>query len=146
MLHVGNSRRVIFDIEDWTNPEGDTGAYLLYSIARIAGIQRKGGEGVDLSAPLGAGSEFGNEAERALLNHLLRFPAEVARAEETCDPSGLANYVFDGAKRFSRFYQECPVLKAAGSLRQARLMLAASTQVVFTRALDLLGIETVEAM
>ncbi|MDF1701225.1 MAG: arginine--tRNA ligase, partial [Planctomycetota bacterium] len=112
MLHVGNNRRVIFDIEDWTNPEGDTGAYLLYSLARIAGIQRKGGDGVDLSAPLPAGSGFGAETERALLGHLLRFPAEVRRAEETCDPSGLANYVYEGAKHFSRFYAECPVIQA----------------------------------
>ncbi|MCA9573426.1 MAG: arginine--tRNA ligase, partial [Myxococcales bacterium] len=41
MLHVTNNRRVVFDVEAWTNPEGDTGAYLLYALARIAGIQRK---------------------------------------------------------------------------------------------------------
>ena len=146
MLHVGNNRRVIFDIEDWTNPEGDTGAYLLYSLARIGGIGRKGGDDVDLTADLPSDSGFGHETERALLNHLLRFPDEVRRAEETCDPSGIANFVFEGAKHFSRFYAECPVLKAEGSLKQARLMLAACTKDVFAHALGLLGIEPVEAM
>ncbi|MDA1193779.1 MAG: arginine--tRNA ligase [Planctomycetota bacterium] len=146
MLKVGTTRRVIFDIEDWTNPEGDTGAYLLYSLARIAGIQRKAEQTVALDADVPAGSGFGNDAERALVGHLQRYGAEVARAEETCDPSGLAAFLFDGAKHFSRFYQECPVLQAEPALRKARLMLAAATQAVFTRALDLLGIEPVEAM
>ena len=146
MLHVGNGRRVIFDIEDWTNPEGDTGAYLLYSLARIAGIQRKAGEGVDLTAPVPADSGFGVEAERGLLNHLTSFPQTVKRVEDTCDPSVLAGYVYEGAKRFSRFYQECPVLKAEPALKLARLKLAACTQRVFTEALHLLGIEAVESM
>ena len=146
MLHVGNSRRVIFGIEDWTNPEGDTGAYLLYSLARIAGIQRKAGDDVALDAPLPPESGFGGEAERDLLNHLARLPDVVRRAEDTCDPSHIANYLFDGAQRFSRFYQECPVLKSEGALKQARLMLADCTRRIFTVALDLLGIEAVEAM
>lgn len=146
MLHVGNTRRVVFDIEDWTNPEGDTGAYLLYSLARIAGIQRKGGADDDLARPLPVDAGFGNDAERDLLNHLLRFPEAVVRAEETCDPSVIANHLFDGAKRFSRFYRECPVLRAEGPLRQARLVLAACTQQVLAYGLGLLGIEPVEAM
>ncbi len=146
MLHVGNNRRVVFDIDDWTNPEGDTGAYLLYSIARIAGIRRKGGDAVDLLADLPSDTGFGHETERALLGHLQRFPDVVARAEDTCDPSGIANFVFEGAKHFSRFYAECPVLKADGGLKQARLMLAACTKEIFTHALGLLGIETVESM
>ncbi len=146
MLHVGNTRSVIFDIEDWTNPEGDTGAYLLYSLARIAGIQRKAGEGVDLGADVPADSGFGVEAERGLLNHLTAFPQIVKRVEDTCDPSVLANYVYEGAKRFSRFYSECPVLKAEPALKLARLKLAACTQRVFTEALSLLGIDAVESM
>ena len=146
MLHVGNNRRVIFDIDDWTNPEGDTGAYVLYSLARIAGIHRKGGDTVDPVAELPADSGFGHETERALLNHLLAFPEQVRRAEESCDPSVIANFVFEGAKHFSRFYAECPVLKSEGGLKQARLMLAACTKEVFTHALGLLGIATLEAM
>ncbi len=146
MLHVGNTRSVIFDIDEWTNPEGDTGAYLLYSLARIAGIQRKAGDGVDVASPVPADSGFGGEAERALLTHLTAYPSVLARVERTCDPSGLAGYVFEGAKRFSRFYQECPVVKAEPALKHARLKLAASAQRIFTEALGLLGIDAVEVM
>ena len=135
-------------MEEWTTPEGDTGAYLLYVMARVAGIHRKVAEeaGIDLGVPLPASSGFGNESERALLNHLLHYPDVVARAEKTCDPSVVANWLFDMAKRFSRFYQECPVLKADPGLREARLMLVVCTETVARSALDLLGIEPVEIM
>jgi len=147
-LRMGNNRQVIFDVEEWTTPEGDTGAYLLYVMARVAGIHRKVAEeaGIDLGVPLPANSGFGNESERALLNHLLHYPDVVARAEKTCDPSVVANWLFDMAKRFSRFYQECPVLKADPGLREARLMLVVCTETVARSALDLLGIEPVEIM
>ena len=146
MLHVGNTRRVIYKLEDWTNPEGDTGAYLLYTLARISGIFRKAGEGVDLSAGVGAGGDYGSEAERGLLNHLLRYGDVVARAESETDPSVIAHFLFEAAKKFSRFYQECPVLKADPDTRRARLALAKVTETVLTHGLDLLGIEPVDAM
>jgi arginyl-tRNA synthetase len=144
MLHVGNNRRVVFDVDEWTNPEGDTGAYLLYSLARMAGIRRKAGE--EPGDTLLAESEFGEEAERDLLNHLQRFPEVVARVESTCDPSNLANWLFEGAKSFSRFYQQCPVLKAEPALRAARLALVECTEAILRRGVQLLGIEPVEAM
>ncbi len=146
MLQVGNNRTVTFDVDAWTNPEGDTGAYLLYSQARIAGIFRKAGVDVDLAAGLENAGEFGGDAERQLLNHLLKFGDVMRRVEDTCDPSHLASYLFDGSKRFSRFYQECPVLKADDETRAARLLLIRATDTVFKRGLDLLGIETVAEM
>jgi len=145
MLGVGTNRRVVFDISEWTNPEGDTGAYLLYVLARIAGIFRRGG-----AAPEGATSvraeDLATEAERDLLNHLLRYGDAVARAEAELDPSQVAHWLFDGAQRFSRFYQECPVLKAEGPVRAARLLLLRATQRVFEHGLSLLGIEPVREM
>ena len=70
----------------------------------------------------------------------------MARVEQTCDPSVLANFVFDLAKRFSRFYQECPVLKAEPGLRLARLKLVTCAESIMTTALDVLGIQTVDTM
>ncbi|HKX45981.1 MAG TPA: arginine--tRNA ligase, partial [Planctomycetota bacterium] len=41
MLRVSNTTRVIFDIDAWTSLDGETGAYLLYSLARVSGIFRR---------------------------------------------------------------------------------------------------------
>jgi arginyl-tRNA synthetase len=146
MLSVGNTKRVIFKLEDWVNPEGDTGAYLLYSLARISGVFRKSGVDVDLGAGLSQAEGFGEGAERALLAHLLKYPSVVIRSEESLDPSIVAGYVYECARLFSRFYANCPILRSEGDLRTARLMLGRATESVMTRGLGLLGIETVSTM
>ena len=146
MLRVGNTKRVIFNLEDWVNPEGDTGAYLLYSVARIAGLFRKAGADVDLSSGITTGGEFGEEAERALLGHLLRYPQAVSRAAEACDPSIMATFVYECSRLFTRFFSLCPILKSEGELKHARLVLCRSTERVLSQGLSLLGIETVDTM
>jgi arginyl-tRNA synthetase len=150
MLRVSNTTRVIFDVDAWTNPEGDSGAYLLYGLARISGIFRKGGRPAvsELAQAIETAdaSAFGAEAERRLLNHLLAYPRMLADVERDCDPSRLATYLFEGVKEFSRFYHECPVLKAEPGLKEARLGLVAAAGQVLTRCLELLGAEPVEEM
>jgi arginyl-tRNA synthetase len=146
MLRVGNTKRVIFHLDDWVNPEGDTGAYLLYSLARISGLFRKAGADVDLSQGILDAGAFGEDAERALLGHLLQYPNAVARAADSCDPSPIAGFAYETARLFSRFYSTCPILKSEGSLRASRLLLSRATEQVMTQALSLLGIQTVTAM
>ena len=147
MLRIANNRTVVFDVDAWTNPEGDTGAYLLYGLARMSGIFRKAGDvTVDLAAGLQGVEGFGEEGERNLLNHLQAFPRVVARVEEGCDAAPLADYLYNGVKAFSRFYNQCPVLKAEPALRDARLVLVKVTETIFRKACELLGLPTVEAM
>lgn len=147
MLSVGVNKRVIFSLEDWTNPEGDTGAYLLYSVARMRSVARKAGVTVDLAALDASGSGFGDTLEeRALLNHLLGWPAVASRSAAQLDPSFIATWSYEAARAFSRFWNACPVLDAEPALREARLGLVALTDAVLSEALGLLGIEPVDAM
>jgi arginyl-tRNA synthetase len=146
MLSVGNTKCVIFNLEDWVNPEGDTGAYLMYSLARIAGVFRKADVEVDLADGLPSGVGFGEEAERALLGHLLQYPTAVQRAADACDPSIIAGFAHECSRLFNRFFSVCPILKSEGDVKRARLVLIRSTEQVLTQALGLLGIEPVTAM
>ena len=45
-----------------------------------------------------------------------------------------------------RFFENCPVLKADGVVRESRLALCDLTARVLKQGLDVLGIETVEQM
>ena len=150
MLRIGTNKRVVFSIDDWTNPEGDTGAYLLYSLARVRSIFRNAaadGLAPEAGAGFAADSGFGEVAEeRALLNHLARLPAVIDRAADGADPSSIAGWCYDCARAFSRFWKACPVLKAEPELRAARLALIGATDEVMSAGLALLGIEPVDAM
>jgi arginyl-tRNA synthetase len=154
MLSVSNTTRVIFDIDAWTNLEGESGAYLMYGLARISGIFAKASEDPrsaaiakgDLATAATLAPEFGAEAERALLTHLLRYPRVLAQVEAQADPSFLASWLYDGAKLFSRFYHDCPVLKAEPDLMGARLALVRAAEQVLGDGLRTLGVEPVAQM
>jgi arginyl-tRNA synthetase len=78
---------------------------------------------------------------------LLRFPEALAAAAADYRPNLITAYLWDLAKAFSGFFENCPVLKAeTPELRQGRLLLCDLTARTIQRGLDLLGIRTIERM
>ena len=62
-------------------------------------------------------------------------------------PHLLTGYLWDVAKAYSVFFENCPVLKAeTPQLKDSRLLLVDLVGRVIKQALDLLGIRTVERM
>ncbi|HMF11109.1 MAG TPA: DALR anticodon-binding domain-containing protein, partial [Gemmataceae bacterium] len=62
-------------------------------------------------------------------------------------PNLITSYLWDLAKSYSGFFENCPVLKAeTPQLRESRLLLCDLTARIIQRGLDLLGIRTVERM
>ena len=78
---------------------------------------------------------------------LLRFEDTLHAAAGEYKLNLITAYLWDLAKSYSGFYQNCPVLKAeTPMLRQGRLLLCDLTARTIARGLDLLGIETIERM
>jgi arginyl-tRNA synthetase len=132
--------------------QGNTAPYLLYAVVRIAGIARKGGEGV-VSGEAAAGSGAGPEAlhftepqEWALARDLLKLDAVIAEVEEELLPNRLCTYLFELSQVFNRFYDQVPVLKADEPARSSRLALCRLTADTLKLGLGLLGISTLERM
>jgi arginyl-tRNA synthetase len=123
--------------------QGNTAPYLLYAYTRIRSIFRKGGE----SAAYGAG-EFILTApeELSLARHLLNFGLALDGAAEDYRPNFLCGYLYELAGHFTRFYENCPVLKAEEAARPTRLALCDVTARVLKQGLEVLGIETTEQM
>jgi arginyl-tRNA synthetase len=136
-----------FDLEKMVNTDGNTATYMQYAYARNRSIFRKGD--VDVAA-LRADPPpviLGHPDERALAVQLLRFENALQAAAAEYKPSHVTAYLWDLAKTYSGFFQNCPVLKAeTPELRQSRLLLCDLTARVIQRGLDLLGIRTVERM
>ena len=86
-------------------------------------------------------------SERALALQLLRFEDALTSAANEYKPNLVTAYLWDLAKSYSVFYNDCPVLKAeTPELRDSRLLLCDLTARVVQKSLELLGIKTVERM
>ena len=78
---------------------------------------------------------------------MLRFAEALAEAEVEYMPHYLTGYLFDLAKTYSTFFENCPVLRAeSAELRNSRLLLCDFTARTIRLGLDLLGIQVVERM
>ncbi len=78
---------------------------------------------------------------------LLRLPDIVDRAIEFRAPNHLAEYAYDVATEFNRFYEACHILSEEDPARQASwLGLVALTLRMLETLLDLLAIEIPERM
>jgi arginyl-tRNA synthetase len=135
----------VFSWDRMLSLNGNTAPYLQYAYTRIRSIFRKGGEEAAL-AGLDPGLTLAAAEELALARHLLNFGLVLEAVAEECRPNFLCNYLYDLAGHFTRFYENCPVLKADDALRRARLVLCELTARVLKEGLGALGIETTEQM
>jgi arginyl-tRNA synthetase len=85
-------------------------------------------------------------AERALAIKLLQFPETIAMLACECLPNVLCAYLYDLAGAFTRFYEDCPVLKSDEPTRASRLALCRLAAAVIKKGLELLGIQTIDQM
>lgn len=127
--------------------EGNTATYMQYAYARNRSIIRKAE--ID-SATLRQNPPpvtLPTPHERALALQLLRLEEALLAAAAEYQPSAITAYLWDLAKTYSGFFQNCPVIKAeTEELKQSRLLLCDLTARVLQKCLDLLGIKTVERM
>ncbi|MGH8911328.1 MAG: DALR anticodon-binding domain-containing protein, partial [Acidimicrobiia bacterium] len=143
-LHSNRASDYVFDVERFSSFEGKTGPYLQYASVRIRSLLRKAAE-----KDLGQAKILSPvvEPERLLMLHLLRLPEVVERAVDLRAPNHVAEYSFDLAGAFNRFYDACHVLSESDTARRGGwLALCQLTLDSLTRLLDLLGIEVPERM
>jgi len=143
-LSTARDSAYIFDWDRMISFKGETGPYLQYATARIRSIFRNAGIAeADLHGPI----LVTEPAERELARKLLDFGGVVTLVAETAEPHRLCGYLFEVASLFTRFYEQCPVLKAADEqARQSRLALCAAVLRVLTTGLGLLGVPLPERM
>ena len=102
---------------------------------------------VDLGLEPGAVVAPSVDQERTLMLQLIRLPNVLERAADLRAPNVIAEYAYDVATDFSRFYEHCHILTEEDADRQASwLTLVDTTLRTLTLLLDLLGIEIPERM
>lgn len=148
LLKVDPKKRMLFNPQESIEFQGNTGPFIQYSHARIASILRKADQiGVDYSSK---GFEEINQledSERDLIVILNDFEKKIRQAGEEYSPSVLAQYLFDLAKEYNKFYAELPIFNEKNSSIQAfRIALSALTAKTIRKGMSLLGIKVPDRM
>lgn len=154
MLKFTRNSVIAFDFKDALSFEGETGPYIQYAVVRARNIFRKGSFTPEAVLREFAGSDPGaflmGEAGDDIWSLWLRAGRRSAVLEQciaTSEPAYLAKHAFQLAQEFNNFYHKHHVLTELDPERRAFLLATAAIAMrELITALDLLGIESPEAM
>ena len=149
MLKVDPEKRMLFNPEESIEFTGNTGPFIQYTHARIKSVIAKALQNTDFKDfdknPI-SNKEL-EPKEKLLLKTISLFSDSVSEAATRLSPAVISNYLYDLAKTFNQFYQECPIVDDS-NINQSVLRLQLSDQCArnIKSGMDLLGIEVPERM
>lgn len=148
LMKVDPKKRMMFDPNESIQFQGNTGPFIQYTHARISAIMRK-------AAQLGvvpATEDFQNRSqlhptEQGVIYILNDYINKLKEAGNNYSPDIIAQYVYDLAKEYNRFYQEVSIFNEEDD-QALRFRIAFSKVVAETikKCMGLLGINVPERM
>lgn len=142
LLSVGPKSTMVYNPKESLVFTGKTGPYLLYTYARLASILKKAQSKGSLAKHIDL-----SPVEWSLVVQMAKYQEIVHESAKKRDPSIMANYTYDLAKRFADFYETTPVLKTEDkAVRNMRIFLISKTKSVLAMCLQLLTITPLERM
>ena len=148
LLRVDPKKRMLFNPEESIEFQGDTGPFIQYAHARIKSVLAR----AEQTGHAYAATDYAQhtdlmEVEVEVMALLARYPEKIQEAAETYSPSVIAQFVYDLAKTYNRFYQEVPILKETNKEALAfRLAFSARVAQTISHAMGLLGIQVPDRM
>lgn len=157
-LYQDPKRNITFDWDRMLAFTGNSAPYIQMMHARCCSILREAGlrelppapgETLPLWQNLPAADlkQIEMDQEIGVVKQIARLPLAIRRAGANFTPYTVAEWLYETARAFSRFYDDLSVLNATTpALRDARLHLVAATAQALRNGLGLLGIRTPERM
>jgi len=142
ILKVNPKKRMLFDPKESIDFQGFTGPFVQYTHARIKSMLDKSGQQIEKFSAINIKP---NEAE--LLKLLHAYQNIVDDSAKNNDPSQIANYVYNLAKTFNKFYAGPPILTETDKeVKAYKLYLSKITAEAIKQSLGLLGIKAPNRM
>jgi arginyl-tRNA synthetase len=148
LLKVDPKKRMLFNPQESIEFQGNTGPFIQYSHARISSILRKADQiGVNYDPTGFSNLDTLQDAERDLIVILSDFEKKIKQAGNEFSPSQIAQYLFDLAKEYNRFYAELSIFNESDSQVQSfRIALSSLTAKTIKAGMKLLGIKVPDRM
>ena len=145
ILKVDPKKNMMFNPNESIDLNGNTAPFIQYTHARIRSLLQKAGFSME-NGTLDSNAALG-DPEKEIIRTLYDYPACVEQAAAEFSPAQIANYTYELAKNYNRFYQECPIMRETDTAkRQLRLAISAFTADVIRRSMKLLGINVPDRM
>lgn len=148
LLKVDPKKRMLFNPQESIEFQGNTGPFIQYSHARIASILRKADQ-LDIPYRSNDYSSITHleDSEADLIYLLNEFERKIEVAGSEYSPSVLAQYLFDLAKEYNRFYADLPIfLEDKPAVVSLRIAISMQTAKTIKRGMSLLGITVPDRM
>jgi arginyl-tRNA synthetase len=147
LLKVDPKKRMLFNPEESIDFQGNTGPFIQYTHARICSMTRKAND-LGINMQIDSSKDYSlAESEQELIYLLGKYKDVLKDAAEQYAPSVIAQYTYDLAKQFNKFYNELSILNEENEdSRNIRLNLASLTGKTIKASLALLGIVAPERM
>jgi len=148
LLKVDPKKRMLFDPQESIQFHGNTGPFIQYTHARISAILRKAKElGFDANDSHFANISSLESSEQETIYLLGEFENKLREAANEYSPAIIAQYVYDLAKDYNRFYQEVSIFNEE-DVNKLHFRIAFSMAVanVIKKGMGMLGINVPERM
>lgn len=146
LVKVDPKKRMLFNPEESVDIHGHTGPFIQYAYTRTAALQRKSGDMPAFAATMQPEDAL-HENERFLMRRLAQYRQVLKESADTYNPALIANYAYELAKDYNRFYHGDKIIQSAKPHTSAfRQSLSTLTGHTLKAAMGLLGIEMPERM
>lgn len=141
MLNVSKNKIVNFNLKNATSFTGESGMYILYSIARMKSILRN--NEITNNTEL----KYTNEIENKIIKELSLYPEVINSLLITNEPAHLTKYLFGLTQLFSKFYESINIsneedeIKKSSNLRMLKCLIS-----VLESGLRILGITSIDSL
>ena len=132
----------IFNPSKFSDVEGKTGPYLLYSTIRMKSLLEKGKE-----EPKENYIKINNETDKDIILALLELPIILKKSLESKSLNDIAEYLYTITSKYNKFYAENKILSEKDNeLKESWLVLTNTVYNVNLLLLDVLGLKVPEKM
>ena len=134
----------VFDINKFSDLEGKTGPYLLYSTIRMKSLLRKA---ENQNITYDGISTINNESDRGVMLNLMNLPLVLTKAYESKSLNDITEYLYNLTSSYNKFYSDNRVLDEENhDLRTSWLALTKLVMNLNLCLLDMLGIKCPDKM
>jgi arginyl-tRNA synthetase len=147
LLRVDPKKRILFDPKESIDLQGYTGPFVQYTYARTRSILRRVENISTHDSQLTTHDYQLHPSEKELIKVLYKYTIVLADSCKEMNPAKLIDYVYEVAKTYNKFYNECPILAAEKEAeKNFRLLLTEQTGNIIKQSFAIVGIDVPERM